>query len=183
VREWGARSIYTALFPVRMSLRPPTVFFLHSLVFTGLLAVTAIAAVVPPREKFLAAFAPLYGGPASISPDGTHVAYLQREKGEPAISIVELASALTVFRAVVGKEDNRRSVGETSHIEPVRITFLRWADNRRVVRGFGKRSRIFWDGTSCHRPPREKLTVPTSKMSVCSGQPDPVSAPDLTAGG
>ncbi len=117
--------------PVRFS--PPTAVVIQGLIFAGFTTVLTIAAVAPSREKLLVAFAPFDAGPASISPDGKHLAYFQREKKEPVIYIVNLASAQPVFRAVVGVEDNTNWVGETFHTEPLRITFLRWADNNRVV--------------------------------------------------
>src|SRR5690349_13308489 len=101
------------------------------LVSVGAMAVCR--GVDAPHEKFLAAFAPFDGGPVSVSPDGQHIAYVRREKGEAAVYITTIDGSQIAFRAVIGKEDRKRNVGETSVTDPIRVSFLRWADNRHVV--------------------------------------------------
>src|SRR4051812_9799312 len=103
-----------------MLILPPLPYLFRSVVWGTVFASAALyAAQTPPPEKFLQVFAPLDAGPVSISPDGTHVAIFLREKHGPVVSIVNLSSGQTVFRAVVGKEDNQSWVGETRHTEPV----------------------------------------------------------------
>jgi dienelactone hydrolase len=97
------------------------------------MALVAAAAPEPPREKFLASFAPFDGGPVSISPDGQHLAYAKREKGEAAVYVTSIAGGEVSFRAVIGKEDRKQLVGDTSLTDPLRVTFLQWADNEHVV--------------------------------------------------
>ncbi|HUR60633.1 MAG TPA: prolyl oligopeptidase family serine peptidase, partial [Opitutaceae bacterium] len=73
------------------------------------------------------------GGPADIAPDGRHVAYALREKGEVAVYFLQIDSAQTVFRAAVGRDDGARMVGNTRHVPVVRVVALHWVDNDRVV--------------------------------------------------
>lgn len=95
--------------------------------------ILSAATPAPLREEFLAAFAAMDGGPVDISPDGRHVAYAFREKGETAVYVVEIDSSKTVFRTAVGREKHARLVGNTRHTDAVRVVRLDWADNDRVV--------------------------------------------------
>lgn len=102
-------------------------------IFTlSLLLVSLAVAAVDPAEKFATVLAPLNQGPVSLSPDGRHLACAMGDGDKTILALVTVDGLKTQFTLPVGKAGTR-STDKAERKQPVRVSFLRWIDNNRVV--------------------------------------------------
>lgn len=102
-------------------------------IFTlSLLLVSMAAAAGDPAEKFAAVLAPLNQGPASLSPDGRHLACVMGDGDQTVLALVTVDGLKTEFTLSLGKAAIR-STDKADRRQPVRVGLLRWIDNNRVI--------------------------------------------------
>ena len=116
------------------------------------IASAAIAARPPePRPEIAALFRPFETEHVTLSPDGRHVAYTQRQ-GEKLILVLRDLEANTAKRVLVG-EDRAGELSGAREKTPARLNFLRWAAGGRLV--FNLNAQNVWsiraDGTDERR--------------------------------
>jgi dipeptidyl aminopeptidase/acylaminoacyl peptidase len=145
----------------------------------GLIAgLTALAGIAAPADPSSAAdvsaelesiFRPFDTDRVTLSPDGHHLAYTQREKGTLILLLRDL-DANTVKPVPIGVDEQAVFSGAKEKT-PARLTFLRWAANGRII--FNLNSNNIWslraDGSDPRRLTNPSDFLPPRKISPLAG--------------